>query len=105
MTLRTIVLATACAVAFSAAAQADETAPANLVNQCAACHGPGGKSPGPIPAIAGKTEAELAQKLTAFKAGKATDATPTATVMTRLVQGYSDAEVAAIAKYVAANWK
>ena len=100
MTLRTLLLATACAVACATGAYADETAPANLVNQCAACHGPGGKSPGAMPSVAGKTQDELTTKMKAFKAG-----TNVVTVMNRIAQGYSDAELDAIAKYVAANWK
>ena len=70
-----------------------------LALSCLNCHGPGGKSPGDIPSIAGKTEDFLKNTLTDFRDGKRTGAS--ATVMGRLAKGYSDAEIAALAKYIA----
>ncbi len=70
-----------------------------LAMSCLNCHGPGGKSPGEIPSIAGKTEDFLKNALVDFRDGKRTGAS--ATVMGRLAKGYSDAEIAAVAKYIA----
>lgn len=70
-----------------------------LAMSCLNCHGPGGKSPGEIPSIAGKSEDFLKNTLVDFRDGKRTGAS--ATVMGRLAKGYSDAEIAAVAKYIA----
>lgn len=66
-----------------------------LAGPCASCHGPDGRSPGSIPAIAGLPAEDLQAKLVAFKEGSA----PSATVMTRLMKGYDDAQIAALARY------
>jgi cytochrome c553 len=70
-----------------------------LALSCLNCHGPGGKSPGEIPSIAGKTEDFLKSALVDFRDGKRTGTS--ATVMGRLAKGYSDAEIDAVAKYIA----
>jgi cytochrome c553 len=70
-----------------------------LAMSCLNCHGPGGKSPGEIPSIAGKTEDFLTNAMADFRDGKRSGAS--ATVMGRLAKGYSDAEIAAVAKYIA----
>jgi len=70
------------------AAAADPTEAAVLALSCAACHGPGGASPGSIPAIDRLTPSEIAEALQAFRAG-----TRPATVMDRIARGYSDAEI------------
>ncbi|MCC6948297.1 MAG: c-type cytochrome [Bradyrhizobiaceae bacterium] len=67
-----------------------------LAGPCANCHGPDGRSPGPIASIAGQAEAALLEKLKAFKSE-----TPPAgtTIMNRHAKGYSDEQLAALAKY------
>lgn len=80
-------------------AQAQQADGRLLAMSCMNCHGPGGKSPGDIPSIAGKSEDFLKGALIDFRDGKRTGAS--ATVMTRLAKGYSDAEIDAVAKYVA----
>jgi sulfide dehydrogenase cytochrome subunit len=70
-----------------------------LALSCMNCHGPGGKSPGEIPSIAGKSEDFLKNALIDFRDGKRSGTA--ATVMTRLAKGYSDAEIDAVAKYIA----
>ena len=70
-----------------------------LALSCFNCHGPGGKSPGDIPSIAGKSEDFLKTALIDFREGKRTGSS--ATIMTRLAKGYSDAEIDAVAKYIA----
>lgn len=79
----------------------DERSTDLLVESCASCHGPEGQSPGAIPPIAGIPREVLADRLAAFKAG--TD--PDATIMTRIVTGYSQDELAALARYYAQQSK
>ncbi|HXF89024.1 MAG TPA: c-type cytochrome [Xanthobacteraceae bacterium] len=66
-----------------------------LAGSCANCHGPDGRSPGPIASLAGRPEALLRAQLRDFKAGKV----PNTTVMTRLSTGYSDEQLDALARY------
>ena len=66
-----------------------------IAGTCANCHGPDGKSTGGIPSLRGVNERHLLQRLQAFKAGSATDAT----VMTRLMKGYDDAQIQALAQW------
>lgn len=91
-----LTLATACAHA------AGDTSPplraqdvAVLAASCANCHGPDGRSTGGIPTLRGLPEAHLLQRLQAFKAGTAKDAT----VMTRLAKGYDDEQLQALAQW------
>jgi cytochrome c553 len=70
-----------------------------LALSCLNCHGPGGKSQGEIPSIAGKSEEFLKNALVEFRDGKRSGTA--ATVMPRLAKGYSDAEIDALVKYVA----
>lgn len=65
-----------------------------LALSCAACHGTDGKSPGSIPAIAGKAQNFLETSLADFKSGKRAG-----TVMNRLAKGYSDEEIKALAVF------
>jgi cytochrome c553 len=82
-------------------AQAQNADPKLLASACATCHGPNGRSPGTIPSIYGRTEAAIAETLRAFRA----DQRPGTTVMNRLAKGYTDGEIDAVAREVAANWK
>ena len=66
-----------------------------LASSCANCHGPDGRSTGGIPTLRGLPEAYLLQRLQAFKAGTA----PDATVMTRLAKGYDDEQLKALAQW------
>ena len=66
-----------------------------LAASCANCHGPDGHSTGVIPQLRGLPEAHLLQRLQAFKAGTAKDAT----VMTRLAKGYDDEQLKALAQW------
>ena len=71
-------------------------AAANMANNCFTCHGPNGRSPGAIPGLHGQNAAAIAAALKAFKSG----ARPS-TVMGRQAKGYSDAEIDALAAYIA----
>ena len=64
-----------------------------LAGTCLNCHGPEGRSAGAIPSLRGHTAGYLLQRLQAFRTGQA----PDATVMTRLMKGYDDAQVEALA--------
>lgn len=66
-----------------------------IAGTCANCHGPNGQSTGGIPQLRGLPEQHLLQRLQAFKAGTATDAT----VMTRLMKGYDAAQIQALAQW------
>ena len=79
------------------AAYADETAPSILAASCVACHGTGGQSSGAIPSLAGIPADEMQTLLLSFRDGS----TP-ATIMRRISKGYTDAEIAALAKEIAA---
>ncbi len=70
--------------------------PAVLANACANCHGPDGHSPGAIPAIDALGADELQAALEAYR-----DGSREGTIMNRIAKGYSDAEITAIAGYMA----
>ena len=105
-TLRHIVLAAALLplVILTAVPSAAQThSPSSgrtLAATCTGCHGPAGHSPGAIPSIYGRTEMQIAQAMLDFK----NDRRP-ATMMNRHAKGFSDAEIAAIAKEISANWR
>lgn len=63
---------------------------------CANCHGTDGRSPGVIPSIAGRPESILLDQLLAFKSDNPPANT---TIMNRLVKGFSDDELAALAQH------
>jgi cytochrome subunit of sulfide dehydrogenase len=90
-------------LAVSLPAVAQTPAPASgrtLAATCSGCHGPAGRSAGEIPSIYGRTESQIAQAMLDFK----NDRRP-ATMMNRHAKGFSDAEIAAIAKEISANWR
>lgn len=64
---------------------------------CFQCHGPNGQyAGGTIPPLAGYPRDLMVQQLKDFKSGKRP-----ATIMDRHMKGYSDAEIEAIADYLA----
>ena len=67
-----------------------------LVNACAACHGPDGRSQGAIPSIDNLSAEDFILVLKAFRAE-----TRKGTVMNRIGKGVDDAEIAAMAAYFA----
>ena len=86
--------------AIPAAAQEDKAA-RSLAANCSACHGAEGKSVGGnIPGLAGQNKEYLVQQMKDFKEGKRQ-----ATIMHQIAKGYSDAEIAAMAAYFAAQKK
>lgn len=70
-----------------------------LAANCAACHGTNGNSAGgAVPGLAGTNKDYFVAQMKAFKDGKRE-----ATVMHQIAKGYSDAEIAAIADFFAAQ--
>ncbi len=84
----------ASAALASGPAQAEMASGAVLANTCFSCHGTDGKSAGDMPTIAGKNENFITQKLKAFKSGSLE-----ATIMNRIAKGFTDEEIAALAKF------
>ena len=70
-----------------------------LAGTCVNCHGPAGRSVGAIPSLRNHTADDLLQRMRAFRAGQA----PDATVMSRLMKGYDDAQIEALAQWFAAK--
>lgn len=66
---------------------------------CANCHGTLGQALAPMPPLAGLPKEVIVQRMADFKSGQV----PSATVMHQLAKGYSDAQIAAIAAYFAAQ--
>ena len=71
----------------------------NLARTCNNCHGVNGVSVGPsMPSIGGQSETYLKNVMRQWKSGERASAT-----MTRLIKGYSDQEIAGLAKFFAAK--
>jgi len=68
---------------------------AALVNACAACHGPEGRSQGAIPSFNTLPKDSIVEALRAFRSGERQG-----TVMNRIAKGLEDADIEAIAAYV-----
>jgi sulfide dehydrogenase cytochrome subunit len=67
-----------------------------MVQTCYVCHGPEGRSAEGVPALMRGQKEFVVRQLSEFKA----DRRP-ATLMNRVAKSYSDAEIAAIADYLA----
>lgn len=71
----------------------------SMAATCAACHGTNGNSVGgAIPGLAGTNKEYFVNQMAAFKQGRRE-----ATIMHQLAKGYSDAEIAALGDYFAAQ--
>jgi sulfide dehydrogenase cytochrome subunit len=68
---------------------------AALVNACAACHGPDGRSQGAIPSFNTLPKDSIVEALRAFRSGERQG-----TVMNRIAKGLEDTDIEAIAVYV-----
>jgi sulfide dehydrogenase cytochrome subunit len=107
--MRSAILSAAFAAGLLAAtaAQAQQAAPVPgpipgsvLAATCSGCHGQAGRSIAEIPPINGRTEQQLLSAMLDFK----NDRRP-ATMMNRHAKGFSDDELAAIAREISANWR
>jgi sulfide dehydrogenase cytochrome subunit len=67
-----------------------------MVFQCYTCHGADGAGAGEIPSLRGKTGRQLLDKLMEFRRGGGNP-----TIMDRIAAGFSDEELARIARYLA----
>jgi sulfide dehydrogenase cytochrome subunit len=67
-----------------------------MVQTCYVCHGPDGKSAGPIASLAGLPKDHIARQMAEFK----TDRRP-GTIMNRIAKSYTDEQIAAIAEFIA----
>jgi sulfide dehydrogenase cytochrome subunit len=83
-----------------AATSQPATPPGLLAASCANCHGAEGRGAWPIAAIAGRPYPELYRQLTAYRDG---DPALDATVMGRLMAGYSDSDLETLARWFAAQ--
>jgi len=70
----------------------------NLAAACASCHGIDGVSVDGMPALAGKPRGYLIQTLKDFRDGRRP-----CTIMPQLAKGYGDAQIEALAYYLAAR--
>ncbi len=88
--------------ATASAQSKDELYVASVSATCAACHGTMGRATdgSSVVALAGMPAANIILQMKAFK-----DGSRPATVMHQLSKGYSDAQVAMIANYFAAQKK
>ena len=91
-----VVMALALGLLAASATEAADASPAMLGDACAPCHGTDGLSPGPIPALAGKSSSYIVQRMLEFKAGARES-----TVMKRIAKGYTDIEIVALAQHFA----
>lgn len=87
-------------LSLSLATQAETLSSGELQTQvlaaaCFNCHGTDGRLDTSIPAIAGRNAEALKARLLAFKIGEKLDAS----VMQRHAQGYTQAEITALAEY------
>jgi cytochrome c553 len=71
-----------------------------IASTCMSCHGPGGKSHGATPSLAGLDKDYFVKSMHDFKAG-----TRPASIMKRHASGYTDAEIEAMGAYFASLQK
>ena len=92
----TLVFAGFIGLALSGLAGAADIHTQSIASTCMSCHGPGGKSQGDIPSLAGLDKDYFVKSMQDFKAG-----TRAATIMKRHASGYTDAEFEAMGAYFA----
>lgn len=91
-----LALAGIISLGLSGIASASDMHTKSISSTCMSCHGPGGKSLGAIPGIAGLEKNYFVEQMKAFKSG----ARP-GTIMKRHAAGYTDAEFEAMGAYFA----
>jgi sulfide dehydrogenase cytochrome subunit len=82
----------AAVVLFFTAAAADSSEPPVGAAACSGCHPPSSAVETSVPVLAGRSAQDIAAQMRAFRFGQRR-----ATVMDRIVKGYSDSEIEAIA--------
>ena len=85
---------------FAAAQGKDALYVRSLAATCASCHGTNGRAAegSVVPSLSGTPRAQMIAQMAAFKSG-----TRSATVMHQLSKGYTDAQIAQLADYFAAQ--
>ncbi len=84
--------ALAAALALASAPALTQPAAGQSAASCSGCHAAAPRVGAAIPAIKGRSAAEIVEAMLAFKAGSRP-----ATVMDRIARGYSEAEIRALA--------
>jgi sulfide dehydrogenase cytochrome subunit len=92
--MKRLILAAVVAVVATGATADEFEDGAMMAMSCAACHGTDGASPGVMPSLVGQSRAFINNRMVAFRSGKRPS-----TVMGRIAKGYTDDEIAAIAKH------
>ncbi len=91
--------AAAMAVMLALIGQADAAEPTPVgLSSCSGCHATGATVETPVPRLVGRNPAEIVAAMQEFRSGKR----PT-TVMDRIVRGFSDDEIEAIAAWYGAQ--
>ena len=89
-------LAAAIGLASIAAALTASAEPPAGAAACSGCHPASARVTSPVPRLAGRDRAEIVRAMQEFRAG-----TRAGTVMDRIVRGFTDAEIQAIAAWYA----
>ncbi|MCZ7563706.1 MAG: c-type cytochrome [Burkholderiales bacterium] len=84
--------------ALAAAQGSNPNLSRDLAAGCAHCHGTNGRSAGVTESLAGRRADQIVSTLKEFREGK-----KPATIMHQISKGYSDAQIAAIAAFFAAQ--
>lgn len=97
--MKTFLLVIACALSFAGTAVAAPATGEMAAQSCAACHGTHGKlGYAGFPALAGMPKAQFIKAMTDFKSGARAS-----TLMSKVAEGFTDAEYEAMADYFAAQ--
>ena len=88
-------VAAACVFACATAAAAPAVPPPGAAS-CTGCHAADSKIETRVPRIAGRPAADIVAAMEAFRSGQ-----KSATVMDRIAKGFTDAEIRAIADWIA----
>jgi cytochrome c553 len=91
-----LVLAGLTGITLSGVASAVDVHTRTITSTCMACHGPGGKSVGAAPGLAGIGKDKFVEMMRGYKAG-----TRKGTIMKKHAAGYTDAEYEAMGTYFA----
>ncbi|ODU45559.1 MAG: sulfide dehydrogenase [Thiobacillus sp. SCN 63-374] len=92
----TLVLGSFIGLALSGIVGAADMHTQVIASTCMSCHGPGGKSVGKNPNLAGQNKAFFVQSMKEFRSGE-----KPGTIMKRHAAGYTDAEIEAMGDYFA----
>ena len=96
MALRIHLFLAALLLPVSAAAQGVGPSAQAIVQTCYVCHGPDGRSAGPVASLAGLPREHIVRQMTEFRTGRRPG-----TVMNRIARSYSEEQIGAIAEFLA----